>query len=73
MFWMTADVPVVLSHLVSVILAGQQQCAAGASYARGGDDDDGWLESLLGRCIGTVPEVKNVCVSVSVCSLDTCD
>lgn len=41
-FWMTADVPVVSS----------------ATYARGGDGDDGWPEPLLGRRTGTV----RVCV-----------
>lgn len=61
-FWMTADVAVVQGHLVSVTLAGQQQHVAGATYARGGDDDDGWPESLLGRHTGTAPKVE-MCVS----------
>lgn len=65
---MTADIPVVQGHLVSVILTGQWQHVAGATYARGGDDDDGWPESLLGRHPGTVPEVK-MCVFMAVCVL----
>lgn len=36
---------------------------AGAIYARGGGDDDGWPESLSGRRTGTVGE--NVCVWMS--------
>lgn len=61
-FWMTADMPVVQGHLVSVTLAGQRQHVAGVTYARGGYHDDGWPESLLGRRTGTTPEVE-MCVS----------